>query len=271
MKRFGFLIGFSFLAALPLHAASAAPEYYAYFFACDDGKMTPDVTHTFATFVALTRDAKGKAVVESQTISWLPKTGVVVPVTFGPERGRNFGLTETFAWCQKLGSPSSQWGPFSVTPELYTRAKAWKARLDSGEVWYRVLDTQNRIYKVLDPKSSTAPRAMMCSHAVADIVAENPADPRGWLLTGTTSGAGATAKVVWHLSDWFERVPGQPGTIYTANEATKAEMDAALGLDKVPARAEKHLEQQNNQYCGTLEACHATAGAAGLSLGSGLN
>ncbi len=101
------------------------------------------------------------------------------------------------------------------------------------------------------------PRAVMCSHAVADVVYDG--DPRGFLLTGRAAGFLATSKVVWHLTDWFVRTPGDPQYLQPVDGATKAAIDRALDLADMPARQHQDLKTQNNQYCRTLEECRQNA------------
>ncbi len=194
-------------------------------------------SHTWAVFA---EDDGGR--ITARTISWLPRSGVIVPLRLGPERGRNYSLAETFAFLPR-DSSVAQWGPYEITDELFQALSRQYDRLLTGDFWYRVIDTPNRIFKALDPSSSTAPRAMHCAHAVADATLD--IDRRGFLLMEMARGYKATAKVAWHFAPHLRGV----------DEWTKASLDRAIGLSAYGSPSRVPLTRDEGRYCNTLEEC----------------
>jgi len=132
------LIAAAALAAAP---PEAAPRYFFTLFGGESVPFRPRTAHTWATFAKATPAADGTTLVESVTISWLPATGVVKPFRLHAETGKNFTLQETYALAAAEGDRVSVWGPYEISAEWYARAVAQAARLESGAVRYRVLDS----------------------------------------------------------------------------------------------------------------------------------
>jgi len=149
------------LAALACmgRVAGAGERYYVLFFAHQTPDQRPEEAHSYADFIrAEVVDGAPPIILQRDTISWLPCTGVVRLRALSPEPGRNFGLEETldrFAG----GKHVFAWGPYEMTPHAYQLAMARKARLDSGEILYRALD--------LVPGQTR--RTSNCIHAMAEI------------------------------------------------------------------------------------------------------
>ena len=57
------------------------------------------------------------------------------------EPGKNHTLEETFAIARGQEARVSMWGPYEIGAEWYTKAAGQVARLENGEVRYRVLDS----------------------------------------------------------------------------------------------------------------------------------
>lgn len=224
---------------------SAAPRHFIYLFSYDDGQSTPTENHTWAAVV----EARDNGEVETHGIDWLPISGRIVTLAMGPERARNFPLKTAFDRGLASHHPFSQWGPYQTTDEFYALALKHIQLLESRSVWYRVMDSQNRIFKVLDPNSVPTPRAMMCIHAVSDLV--YPVDKRGFLLTGNAVGNDATARLASHFLPWYV-----PNAVVEPDLEKK--MDAALGLTGYTIEHRK-LEPKKNLYCDTLEKCRDIA------------
>jgi hypothetical protein len=167
----------------------AGERFYVIVFAYQGEPPLPRNTHTFATFVRATGEGARPENhrVEAHTISWAPASGAVRAARLLPERGANLDLAATLRQAHRLGSRVSRWGPFQVQRELYERALGQIARLESGAVAYKVLDSLGR------PCS-----ASNCIHAVSDMDAD-----RGLLVTGLASGAQASLLVVQHFRRWM--------------------------------------------------------------------
>jgi hypothetical protein len=127
-------------AALAPPPAADGTRYYFILFGGQSVPYHPRTAHTWATFVKAT-PADGKMLVESFTISWLPVTAEVRPLRLHAEPGKNFTLEETFAIAESNRDRISMWGPFEIDAAWYERAVVQAARLESGVVQYRVLDS----------------------------------------------------------------------------------------------------------------------------------
>jgi hypothetical protein len=141
-------------------AACGADVYYVLVFSSQTPHLCAKHSHTFATFVKATGAgpcAEAYAL-ESHTISWLPATGNVQPTALLRERGRNLDLGSTLRWADATGQRVSLWGPYQIDRELYDRALAQIANLESGAVCYKALDS-----------GCFSSRACNCIHAVSVI------------------------------------------------------------------------------------------------------
>lgn len=136
---------------------SAVPctRYYFTLFAGQSVPFRPRTAHTWALYAKATTAADGSIVVEALTISWLPATGHVRPLSHRPEPGRNFSLDETFALMASHNATVSHWGPYEIGPRRYQLAEEQVRHLESGHVRYRAIDSFN-----LDPD------LVNCVHAV---------------------------------------------------------------------------------------------------------
>jgi hypothetical protein len=138
------------LAALALLAlpgsggARAGEDYYLLVFAAQRVPNSPNYSHTFATFVRSSWPGNGSCpqwpVLESCTISWLPRNLVLRTLAFLPECGRNLGLHETLRYVLANEERVSLWGPYRIDAELYRRARRQVALLESGSVLYKAND-----------------------------------------------------------------------------------------------------------------------------------
>ena len=169
----------------------AGESYYLLMFGAQRVPANPDYSHTFATFVRATWEGDGccpqNPTLEAHTISWLPCNGVVRLVAFFPETGRNFGLKETIRWSADNDMRVSIWGPYKIKRELYERAVAQVANLESGQVRYKALDSGRPTDKVSN-----------CIHAVSSL-------SQGFRLRVASPGWGETASyfVLKELKPWI--------------------------------------------------------------------
>ena len=165
---------------------TAQEAYYMAVFAYDGPGDRARDAHTFATF-AKARWCDGAWLVDSFTISWLPCNGVVHPGRVLPEAGHNFDLATTLRMAYAAGNRVSMWGPYQIQLELYQRALAQKARLESGAVTYKAVDTGW-------PDS----RVSNCIHAVSDVAGQSPP----LRLASPAWGDTASYLTTLHLLPW---------------------------------------------------------------------
>ncbi len=157
----------------------------------------PEHSHTFAAFLRCTAGAEPVPVEDKPlSISWLPRTKVIVPWRLTPEPGRNFELTETMNWVlgpdpEDPGAASSlyAWGPFRIGSILRAHADARAEELGSGWVEYVVVDLAFR------PN-----RASNCVHALSDLGLTTCL-----LHTLGSYGREASWKVVHYLGPWIQK------------------------------------------------------------------
>ena len=121
-----------------------AHEYFVLMFGSQRSLVAPNDTHSFATFVKVTRmgpQSCDGAMLEAHTISWLPANLKMRVAALLPEAGHNYDLPMTFAFAQRTDQRVSMWGPYPIHPELFQRALKRKAELESGKIRYKVVDT----------------------------------------------------------------------------------------------------------------------------------
>jgi len=179
-----------FLAGLLVEpiTARADESYFIIVFGQQSGGNAPESSHTFATFVKATGAGpnKTKYVIDSHTISWMPRS-LDVKLLKRPEEGVNLTLKDTLRHANDLKADVSMWGSFLIKKELYNRALKQETRLIKGDIDYKALDLRFR------PDT-----AMNCIHAVCDIDTD-----KGLLATGTAHGNDASHMVLTHLSRWI--------------------------------------------------------------------
>lgn len=186
-KAFALLL----LATVWLHAVPlwASEVCYMAVFASDSCLFQKPSAHCFATFVRVRIDAKlpERQTHECFTLSWFPMTDkvrLIAPMEPGENRDLKRSLDR--AACKKIRL--CEWGPYQIHPDLYERALAQKALLESGQIGWQACDGGNR----------RLGRAINCVHAVSDIDCD-----AGKLVTGLRCGAHASRFIVEHLSRWI--------------------------------------------------------------------
>jgi hypothetical protein len=142
--------------------AAAQERYYLWVFSSQSTPKLPRYTHTWATFAKIT-DCAGRRTVEAFTISWYPATLHIRPYALRSEIGTNIDLLTTLRFVHSQGQRISVWGPYEIHATLYQSALGQKARLESGQVLYRMVDP------ILD-----GTRVSDCIHAVSDIDPNRP-------------------------------------------------------------------------------------------------
>lgn len=141
----GMLAAALVLAASPV-AADDPPgtRYYFLLFGGQSVPFIPRTGHTWATWVKATPTPAGPVTLESTTISWLPTDAKVQPWKLRSSEGRNWTLDETMAIQAANRAQVSMWGPFEVDGERFRLACEQAARLESGAVRFRTLDSLGR-------------------------------------------------------------------------------------------------------------------------------
>jgi hypothetical protein len=142
--------------------AQAEERYYVLIFGSESTPRLPRYTHTWATFVKASGedpDASKFRIDEVFTISWLPANLEVRALRLRAEEGVNLDLDTTLFYIlprQRV----SQWGPFQISQQLYERAVARKAELESGAVKYKASDPN------FGPR---VPYISNCIHGITDL------------------------------------------------------------------------------------------------------
>ncbi|MBL9095195.1 MAG: hypothetical protein JNL96_28510 [Planctomycetaceae bacterium] len=163
--------------------AQARPtdRYFVTVFAYEDGHNNALKTHTFATFVRVPAEANSlvgasRSDVDVRTISWLPaKFGETLKLGIFATKGKNYSLGETLEFARRLKTEVRHWGPYEIDAAMYGDAMKQIARLDSGEVKYKIYNSaQNTLIKTKTKDVSH------CIDAVGDVV--------GALHSGTARG-----------------------------------------------------------------------------------
>ncbi|MBA4016540.1 MAG: hypothetical protein C0483_05075 [Pirellula sp.] len=147
--------------------AAAGERYFVTIFGSESSPKRARYTHTWATVTRATTDDANPAappVLESLTISWMPRNLTIRPLALRPECGVNLSLEATIRDCRCKGECIAMWGPFDydpcIGPTLFEKVRRQVARLESGCV----------LYKCIDP--DTGPRSTYisdCIHAVTDL------------------------------------------------------------------------------------------------------
>jgi hypothetical protein len=145
----------------------------------------PQYAHSFACFV---RAAAGKGTPEQAfIISWLPQT-LQIALFDNPEPGVNLALPDTLAWAASIETRIHALGPFRIQPELYDKAQARRAFLESGTPGFVVMDGNYRPLK-----------ATNCMHAISDLGLTPEL-----LDTRFSYGLSANRKIVEYFRPWIE-------------------------------------------------------------------
>jgi len=123
-------------------AADPGESYYLLVFGSQREPNEPKYAHTFGTFVKVIDSGPcARMHLESHTISWLPTTMDVRVRALLPEEGHNFELHHTIRWALDNGERVSLWGPYRIDRELYCKALDQIARLQSGKIKYKAVDS----------------------------------------------------------------------------------------------------------------------------------
>ena len=196
-------------------------RYFVVVFSYQDADNHVLKSHTFATFVKASNldDAAGEvnqAGFESRTISWLPaKFANTLRLSFFPTAGKNFTLSETLKFAEKLDVHVKHWGPLEIDANLYEQAVRRSEQLASGDVRYQVYDSSK-------PRTKRAANVVHCIDAVAETA--------GKLTLGTVRGFAAGEQVVEHFRPHVKNAE-TPAWLYDAvvrEDQTASQPDTLL-------------------------------------------
>jgi hypothetical protein len=170
------------LCGLAPGAARAEDLYYMMVFGSQQLPARAKYCHSFAVFVRAIEDVPGsrRYRLESHTISWMPVSYEIRLAALLPECGFNADLPTTFAWTRATCQRVSMWGPYQIQSDLYCRALEEEALLNSGDVWYKAIDT-----------GYPTDFACNCIHAVSSIAG-------GYRMRVLSPSFGETAS--WYLT-----------------------------------------------------------------------
>lgn len=116
-------------------------KFYILIFGSQSKPKVASRTHTWLVVVRAPQHGEIQGPeIEYHTISWLPITTEVHPLTFRVEKGVNWSLHETLQIVLKNQEQISEWGPYECRPRLYYRTVVQKEFLDSGVIGYQAID-----------------------------------------------------------------------------------------------------------------------------------
>lgn len=145
-------------------AIGAAPgeRFFILVFGSQSTPKQAKYTHTWATIVKVTGcDGPGAPGIEEHTISWMPASLDIHPLSFKAEPGANLQLHFTIEEMLRHDERVSVWGPYEVGPGLYHRFLVQKGFMDSGQVGYQCIDSIG--------ESARTGGGCDCIHAVTDM------------------------------------------------------------------------------------------------------
>jgi hypothetical protein len=142
-------------------AAPPGERYFLLIFGSESTPKKPKYTHSWATVVRVVESADAPPAVEPHTISWMPATLDIRPLSPRVERGTNLEMHFTIQEMLRNGEQVAMWGPYEVGPGLYQRFLVQKQFLESGQVGYQCIDSFG--------EAAWTGRGCDCIHAVTDM------------------------------------------------------------------------------------------------------
>jgi hypothetical protein len=140
----------------------ADEKFYIIFFGAQSIPKFARWTHSWATVVRVRHQGEGCApALDYFTVSWMPATLVIHPLSFHVEQGVNLDLHETLEDVLKKKERISAWGPYECRPRMYYRLQVQKGFLESGLIGYQCIDDIG--------ESARKGNGCDCIHAMTDI------------------------------------------------------------------------------------------------------
>ena len=189
-------------------------RYYLLLFGSQDALHRPKYTHTWATVVKATcTPGCPDPALEVHTISWLPTSLDIRPLSREVEPGTNLGLNDTLNYVLGGKEKVVMWGPYQVSYPFTVRFLTQKAFLDSGAVGYQCDDVIG--------EAARYGNGCDCIHAITDM---DPLYPR-WRYPLAVYGVRATANTL-------RRFMHSP--VFIEPRTTHDWLIGRLGLDQYP-------------------------------------
>jgi hypothetical protein len=126
--------------ATGMWARQCDEHFYMIVFGSQSAPKRARWTHSWVTLVRVRQQPSQDCAIDAFTISWLPATLDIHPLSFHVETGINVDLHETIEYVLGNKEEVSQWGPYECRPRLYYRSKVQKEFLESGAVGYQCID-----------------------------------------------------------------------------------------------------------------------------------
>jgi hypothetical protein len=183
-------------------------------------------THTWATLVRVKQQPGQQPAIDPITISWLPATFAIHPLSFHVEKGVNVDLHETIEYALANKEEVSLWGPYECRPRLYYRSLVQKGYLESGEIGYQCIDDVG--------EAARNGNGCDCIHAITD---QDPLFSRNRYPLRRFGNA-ASEFIVKEL--WRRDLLIQP-------EQTHDWLSAVLGLDRYPIKHRRYQGAVNER------------------------
>ncbi|HLW64900.1 MAG TPA: hypothetical protein VKS79_06225 [Gemmataceae bacterium] len=205
-------------------AAGPGERYYLLVFGSQETPKRAKYTHTWATVVKVTEYAVGAApAIQEETISWLPSSRDIRPLSFMVEPGTNFGLHLTIQEVLSHKERVSLWGPYEVRPGFGFRFHIQKSFMESGRVGYQCIDNAGEAARTGD--------GCNCIHAITDM--DPVFDRKQYPLT--YFGNAASENIVRRL---HER------SVILCPEAEHGWLIPVLGLDQYPIERQTYRSRR---------------------------
>jgi hypothetical protein len=143
-------------------AAPAGERYFLLVFGSESTPKRPKYTHTWASVAKVTGcGLQDTPAVAEDTISWMPASLVIRPLSFRVEPGANLALHFTIEEMLRNEEHVSAWGPYEVSPGFAYRFGVQKAFLESGRIGYQCIDSIG--------EAARCGNGCDCIHAITDM------------------------------------------------------------------------------------------------------
>lgn len=149
-------------ASVAQHMASPPGErYFLLVFGSESRPKQAKYTHTWATMVRVVEKSGAPHLIEPHTISWMPATLEIRPLSTRVEPGKNLELAFTIEEMLRHDEKVAAWGPYEVGYGLFHRFMTQKQFMESGCVGYQCIDAFG--------EAARTGNGCDCIHAITDM------------------------------------------------------------------------------------------------------
>ncbi|MFL5328548.1 MAG: hypothetical protein ACJ8C4_06500 [Gemmataceae bacterium] len=142
--------------------APPTERYYLLVFGSQSTPIRPKYSHTWATVVRVVETGPECAsLIETHTISWMPQSLEIRPLSFCVEPGVNLEMHHTIQEMLNNDEKIAVWGPFEIRAGLYRKFVMQQSFLESGTVGYQCIDSVG--------EAGHCGNGTDCIHAITDI------------------------------------------------------------------------------------------------------